>query len=450
MLFVALFALGGATAFLPRDGRPPIGEAGDAPSVLYIVLDTVRADHFGCYGYERDTTPNLDALAAQGVVFERAISTSPWTLTSHVTLFTGRYPRDCSADWHEILDAEHATMAEVFAERGYATAGFVGNLRYCSGEFGIDRGFAHYEDFYFRPEVVAAASSIGYALLNQVVGQPFHTLVRNDAGRVTDRFLAWQNAHEGEPFFAFLNFYDAHAYCEAPAPHAGMFGPGGGDARDWNARDGAKEAERMQGFRNDYDACLHYIDAEIGRLLETLRERGVLDDTLVVLTADHGEQFGEHGLTGHGNSLYMPNLHVPLLIAMPGRVPSGKRVADFVSLRDVAATTLDLAGALPGTWPGTPLAPLWAETATGMIGSPVLAEVTGVPASPDWIPVGRGDMTSLTERGLHLIVNGDGVAELYDLRADPGEGQDLIGTEAADRDARRLRGQLETLRPPPR
>ncbi len=428
---------------VPRRTAVTAAPSGSPPNVLLVVLDTVRADALSVYGAARPTSPGLERLASRGVLFENAVSTSPWTLTAHATLFTGRYPHECSADWHAVLDDEHPTLAETFGAAGYATGGFVGNLRYCLAEFGIDRGFEVYEDFYLRPSTVFASASVGYAVLNQIVGQPFHTVLRNDATTMTDRLLAWQAQLGERPFFAFVNYYDAHAYCEPPPDLEGRFGPGGGDARDWNARDGAKQADAIAGFRNDYDACLVYVDREIERLLDGLAARGVLDNTLVVITADHGEQFGEHGLTGHGNSLYRPNLHVPLLVVLPGAVPAGRRVAETVSLRDVPRTILALTGIEDARFPGTPLGVLWGrerDSATPL--SAVLAEVSAVPGSPPHIPVGRGDMLSLTEQGHHLIINGDGVLELFDWQADPQETRDLVETEAGSATAEALRDRL--------
>jgi glucan phosphoethanolaminetransferase (alkaline phosphatase superfamily) len=180
-----------------------------APNVLLIVLDTVRAPSLSLYGYERPTTPELERLAARGVRFERALSTSPWTLPSHASMFTGHFPHELSADWETSLDETYPTLAEVLASQGYVTAGFVANVRYCSEESGLNRGFAHYEDHPVSPEQVIKSSSLGRALianahLRRFLGS-YDIFGRKSAPDVNAAFLRWLSRNERRPFFAFLN-----------------------------------------------------------------------------------------------------------------------------------------------------------------------------------------------------------------------------------------------------
>lgn len=399
---------------------PPAAEG--APNVVLIVLDTVRADHLGCYGYGRDTTPNIDALAASGLLFERLVSTSPWTLPAHATMFTGRYNEEHGANWVAPLDGRYPTIAEVLSEQGYATAGFVGNLGYCSRAWGVARGFARYEDYDFSLGVLASFNPLGRLL---VPGASHVDLVRRDAESVTSRFLGWLPRAEGRPFFGFLNYYDAHELYRAPAPFAGKFGPTRSDPVRWQEKQ--RSPDEIAQLKSGYDECLAYIDQQIGRIVEHLRSRGQLDDTLFIVTGDHGEQFGEHGLFSHGNSLYWPLLHVPFLVHYPaGGVPA-HRVEDYVSLRDLPATILDLVGGgADPVLPGVSLRPLWDGSAgESFVPSPPLSDVQRGVRTPPWEPISRGSMRSQVIDGIHVITNGDGKEERYDLRVDPGEEKDL-------------------------
>jgi arylsulfatase A-like enzyme len=418
-----------------------------ATSVLFVVLDTVRADHVRAYGYPRETTPRIDALAADGVLFEQAISTAPWTLPSHGTMFTGHYHRDLSTDWLVPLDDTHPTLAEEFAARGYATGGFVGNLRFCASEWGIDRGFAHYEDFYVEPDVIAFSSTLGKSLASRY-GQAFHEFLRNDAAEVSARCEQWIDSLGDRPFFAFVNYFDAHAYYLAPPPFDTKFGTPSPLLRAWHDPKRKWTPEQMQGFIDGYDGCIAYIDERLGALLDRLRARGRLDDTLVVVVGDHGDLFGEHGLTDHGNSLYRPLLHVPMVLWQPSRLPRGTRVAQPVSVRDLAATVLDLTGVAPRRpFPGCSLAPLSspgsADPALSL--SPLFAEITKGVNTPPSQPNTKGNMLTLFAEGRQYIRGGDGAEELYDLSADPGREENVVADPAEAMVLQRMREQVQQM-----
>lgn len=401
--------------------------AGDAPNVLVIILDTVRAASMSFLGYGRATTPNLAALGAEGAVFAQAYATAPWTLPSHAGMFTGRYPSQLSTDWQEPLDRAHPTLAEELARRGYRTGGFAANHFYTSRESGLARGFEHYEDYLRTPKQVLLSTTLtqtrlfwqllqGSGLFGRVKAlatmdlrlQVMWTSHRKLAPRATDEFLRWQAGVGDRPFFAFINLYDAHLPYDPPAPFDTMFSP-------------------ERGELDRYDGGIAYMDDALGRMFAELRRRGVLDRTLVIVSSDHGEAFGEHGLHGHGNSLYRTELHVPLLVRFPAAVPAGTFSVTPVTLRDMAATVLDAAGAAPGTHslPGASWLRLLGAGAAGA-GSAVVSEVSaGINTDPSH-PVSRGPMKSLVTDSVHYIRNGDGVEEGYAWRADPGETQDLL------------------------
>ena len=201
------------------------------------------------------------------------------------------------------------------------------------------------------------------------------------------------------------------------------------------------------GGRTAYDGCLAFLDQQVGQLLDDFQDRGLLENTLVIVTADHGEQFGEHGLIGHGNSLYLPLIHVPLVVSLPGRVPAGRRVPDAVSLADLPATVLDLlrVSGRP-TFPGTSLARCWEsrEGRPAPPGSPIVSEVGAGINTPEHEPVTRGSMQSPILGDYHYILNGDGVEELYDWHRDPGEREDLSGSEQGRAVVPRLRAMAQS------
>ncbi|MGH7555771.1 MAG: sulfatase-like hydrolase/transferase [Longimicrobiales bacterium] len=422
-----------------------------APNVLLIILDTVRAASLSLYGYERSTTPNLERFAREGVVFERAISTAPWTLPSHASLFTGLFPHESNADWLTPLEAGPSTLAEVFAARGYRTTASVANTIYAGNQTGLDRGFATYADYHVSPSWIIGSTSLGRFLtrsqrVRRVLGQ-YELLGRKPAPRVSADFLSWLSKTGDRPFFAFLNYFDAHEPFLPPAPFDRQFlttdRPGFLD-RLWNGGDPL--TQRIQRRQDPgahmamYDGAIRYLDQELNEFLEELRARGVLDNTIVVITADHGEEFLEHAVPEHGNSLYYPSIHVPLVIRFPGAVPSGSVVQDAVSLRDVPATILDLVGETNASLPGTSLVPSWTGGSSDR--SLIFSELTTVAGKPASYPVSKGDMVSIVSGNLHLIRNGDGVLELYDLDADPWEKNNLASSPAYAAALARLRDAL--------
>jgi arylsulfatase A-like enzyme len=246
------------------------------------------------------------------------------------------------------------------------------------------------------------------------------------AEQVTAAFLAWQQRQPGRPFFGFLNLFDAHGPYQSPPAFRTRFGP-------------------ARARINLYDGAIAYLDQTVTDLLQTLADRGVLDHTIVILTADHGEQFGEHGLTGHANSLYLPLLQVPLLIRFPPRVPAGRRIPAVVSLRDVPATLLDLAGiAAAGGLPGTSLVSLW-DPAAAPARSPAVSEVTrGINLTPD-ARNSLGPMRGLLEPPFHYIRDGAGREELYNLAEDPAETTDLATTDQGRQRISTLRSRLAAI-----
>lgn len=422
-------------ALQERRAAAQLGDApNDTPNVLLLVLDTVRALSLSAYGYERPTSPVLEALARRGVRFDRAVSTAPWTLPTHASLFTGRYPHEMSAGWSVPLDDTFPTLAERLTSMGYSTGGFAANLRYCSYEFGITRGFGYYRDYDVSVSEMWRSSGITSALglwLTQRLGG-YNAPGRLWADRMNERLLAWMDNEtlrdRRRPFFAFVNYYDAHGPYDPPeAPFDTLFSGKEPPTRDSGSRDFT--AEEVAGLLDAYDASIAYLDRELGRLFGALEQRGLLENTIIIVTSDHGEEFNEHGQMNHGNTLYFPSLHVPLIVAGPG-IPRGVQVAEPVTLRDVPATVLELARAgAEAQLPGRSLAAFWravSDSSGGDAMSPVFAEVDYARNLPASIPVSQGAMKSVVEDGHHLIRAADGAEELFDVRSDPWERRNLM------------------------
>jgi arylsulfatase A-like enzyme len=450
---VPLFGLVVLVLYSLQGPRRPVSQAqvaegGQRPSVLLIVLDTVRAQNLSLYGYPRPTSRNLQQIALGGVTFEDALSTSSWTLPSHASLMTGRLPHETSADWLSPLDAEHRVLAEVFRDRGYRTAAFVANAVNAGASAGFSRGFSHFSDVEFSVDGFMARSQLGARLLDQPVLRRtvgwFDTAGRRAGSSITDAFLEWLDASpRRQPFFSFLNFFDAHHPYVPVGPHAAAFGVDIDleDVFTLLSRDPGDVSPRsVTSAIAAYDAATAGLDAEIGRLISALRTRGFLNDTVLVITSDHGEEFGEHGVFEHGNTLYRQSLEVPLVVRFPPAVPQGIRIAGPVSLVDVPVTMLELAGIRDHGLPGRSLSEWWRSNRSG-IQDPVISELgegVNVPAS---LPSSRGDMVSVVANGRHYIANGDGVIEAYAFDSDPSERNNL-GPAAAGQEVRRLLDRL--------
>lgn len=302
-------------------------------NLILISIDTLRADHVGCYGYSRATTPRIDALAREGVVFDRTMSACCWTLPSHASMLTGLYPAFHSLQDDGVkLPDDVPTMAEKLRATGYHTLAVVSHV-YVSSQFDLDRGFDEFDDSLIRGGAV-----------NPVATQ------------VVDRALQrFEEIPEG-PFFAFVHFFDPHWDYVPPQPFAARFADPNYRGRvdgtvvsmtPYFAPDARVPQADLQHMIDLYDGEIAYTDAEIGRLLDALKRAGRLDRTVVVITADHGEEFKEHKQLGHGQTLYEEQLRVPLIVSGYPPLGRGERRHEVVSLVDIAPTLLEIAGAEP-------------------------------------------------------------------------------------------------------
>ncbi|HKI19159.1 MAG TPA: sulfatase [Isosphaeraceae bacterium] len=422
-----------------RADRP--AEMTRAPNVLLVVLDTVRADHLSLHGYQRDTSPNLARIARRGIVFEQARSTAPWTLPSHASMMTGRWPHELSAGINSPLDGSYQTLAEYLASNGYATAGFVANNAYAGAETGLGRGFTRYEDHILSLEDVLWCSSVGQRVIlwglhppePRTGGNPidYH---RKAAAQVFGDALFWTARNKDRPFFAFLNIYDAHDPYLPPAEFGRHFGVKPESAADmatlnrWFVLDKKLLTARQRDLvRDAYDDCLASIDLQLGRFWEVLDRAGVLANTLVIITADHGEHLGEHELFGHASSLYDAEIHVPLVVLLPGGAHAGRSISAPVSLRDLAATVADLTGLAGSPFPGRSLAGHWTHGGS-LEPEPSFSEVDGpVNCAPNQgrSPVFSGPLQALAAGKEVYIQSGAGREELFDVETDPMQSRNL-------------------------
>jgi arylsulfatase A-like enzyme len=425
----------GSGLFRERRGVATLrAAAAGAPNVLLLIFDTVRAQSTSVTGYNRSTTPTLEALADSGARFDRAFSTAPWTVPSHASMFTGRYPHELSADWLSPLDDADSTIAEVLRDAGYVTGAFVANYM-IAYEVGLNRGFVHYEDYLRHGDQFVMNSSLASWLahwprLRRVLRRYDH-VNRKTAPEVNAAALRWIRKSNGRPYFAFLNYFDAHSMYLPPAPFATMFGP---DTARKNWRIGFPPAMGGIGLRlqreqmkpreaqaelDAYEAAIAFIDSNVRALLDSLRTSGALANTIVIVSSDHGEHFGEHRAFLHGNTLYPQLLHVPLVIWSPGRVPARQRISDYVTLRDLAATIERMA---LGTsrLPGSSLQVYWDADSATKSASAILSSRTIATSKPIPDSMRHGAWSAVIDDKLVIEFVGGRQpgTEVFDLRAD--------------------------------
>lgn len=286
-------------------------------NVILISIDTTRADHLGCYGYADIETPYIDQLAQDGTMFLKCDSHVPLTLPSHINMLTGDYPPQTKVhDNNQVLSPSALTLAEILKENDYHTGAFVGSV-ILENIYGLNQGFDYYGDqFESRKQTF--------------LGLPEDRLARE----VLTEADGWIKENEDSPFFAFIHLYDPHASYQPPEPYKSDY------------------------HQNPYDGEIAYVDASLGIFFEFLKEEGLWDNSLIILTSDHGEAFGEHNERAHCVFIYEATLHVPLILHCPNLIPSGGQVKEQVRLVDIMPTILDILGIeIPADISGASLVP---------------------------------------------------------------------------------------------
>src|SRR6266849_3819938 len=378
VIFVGMMLLG--TVAWPQTSVP----RKTLPDVYLITIDTLRADHLGCYGYKQGETPALDALAADGVRFTQAFTHSPITNTSHITILTGLLPSVHGVtDFGVPLSPQHVTAAELLKKRGYQTAAFIGAVILDSNTLapGLDRGFDFYDNF------------------------PAKTETKQRWGRVERRGMevvahaeSWFEKHRTGPHFVWVHLYDPHDPYEPPPPFS------------------EKYKDHL------YDGEIAYADSAVARWIAFLKKAGVYDNAIIVVTGDHGEGLGEHGEETHGLFLYDSTLHVPLILKTPGAAHRGTVIDAQVRTTDILPTVLSATGvAAPAELNGESLLPLINQSAPA---TRSLFGETDYPLRWGWAALRalRADNKKWIEAPRR---------ELYDLQADPKELRNLYAPDSA-------------------
>jgi arylsulfatase len=451
---------------------------GPYPHVVLISLDTTRADHVGCYGSALVKTPAIDRIAHEGILFTSAMAAAPTTLADHTSIMTGLYPHTHGVPRNGfVISPDDVMLAEIFKKHGFQTAAFLGAWT-LSRRFGFDRGFDAFDENF---DIAADMRT--------------HDQEQRRSSAVTDAALRWVEHASGGPTFLFVHYFDAHAPYEPPPPFDRMYahaedaasgaprsdrltsgGPAeldratrihqlhaigaelgqervinGGLTRELATRDPGPPADIDRDLEALYSGEISYVDRELGRLIDGLAERGWLEHSIVIVTADHGESFAEHGDTwNHGLWVYDTSVHVPLIVRRSDRLQS-REVTLPVSTVDIAPTLLALVGIdVPRAMEGIDLAPALdgGELRRGVI----FSEATQ-PPSVEKASAWRNEQKPKCARdGRWKYIRAPylDLDELYDLATDPGERNNLLALPASDartseaRDtAKRLRGELD-------
>lgn len=320
----------------------------DGPNVIILLVDMLRADHMGCYGYHRNTTSNIDRLASEGVLFRNALSEASWTLPSTVTLLTGLQPSVHGAKHsHSALSDEVDTMAEIFSRNGYSTAAFVANP-YLKKAFNVSQGFDEYDDDFISHTYFDSARKSAAVLAKTILGlenlkllfsrkdyDAFNTEYaedrevrwwseKMDIGHVNARALDWVRDNRDHPFFLYLHYIDIHGPYIPPRPFV---------------EDGARS--ELEQAINLYDGALRYVDSQIDLFVRRLDQLGIRDNSIIIITSDHGEEFKEHGKLGHGHNLFEEEVRVPLIFLGTPAFPFRAIIHEPVGLVDLLPTMTD-------------------------------------------------------------------------------------------------------------
>src|SRR6266571_8313472 len=370
-------------------------ESKPALNVVIITIDTLRADHLGCYGYGQIRTPNIDALASESARFEHSYTPVPVTLPAHTVIFTGTYP--AFSGIHDFsgnkLNPKQATLASVLQRQGYTTGAVIGSA-VLDSRFGLNQGFDFYYDHFD---------------FNRLQESNLDAMER-PGNVVTDVALDWLGKNAQAKFFLWMHLYDPHYPYRPPAPYSEQY------------------KDRL------YDGEIAFADAQVGRLLQFLKEKNLYRNTLIMLVGDHGESLGEHGEKTHGFFIYNATLHVPLIVHMPvshGPTPrSGasekvtEPVAEPINLADLMPTVLEIVKLdLPSGVQGRSLVPLLA--AKGKMESASLYAETFLPR----LHFNWSELRGVETENYHFIDAPK--PELYDLAKDPGETQNLYADKQA-------------------
>ena len=359
-VFMAIcFVLWGAVAAIqPKSSNPK--RSGDEINVVLLSIDALRADHVGCYGYNPpmiepgEFTPNIDKFATEGLLFENAYSTSPWTLASVSSWMTGGWPEETGGTYvNRRLYRSMTSLPEALSEEGYTSGAFVCNP-FMSPATAIGRGFSEYWEFFDASHMTTGlfVDELNFYIQKRLDEYGLKESGPMIVGKQLDRTFDWLDEHKDEKFFLWVHLYDPHFPYTPPSPYKDEI-PDIGKHRppqyhsltSWRKGSSHHSYGLRRHIVNLYDAEIRFSDAVAGQVLDKLDELGLAGDTLVILVSDHGEEFFDHGSMEHGHTVYEEVLHVPFIVRLPGRIPEGERVSEQISLIDLFPTLLDFTGA---------------------------------------------------------------------------------------------------------
>ncbi len=420
----------GLTAGCRRDDGNPASEsrATTRPHVVMISVDTLRADHLGCYGYARATSPQIDALAGQGVRFSNAFCQASWTLPSHMSMITSQYPHVHGVEANEHALPESATtLAEVLSAAGYQTGAIVSWV-YLAEQYGFDQGFDRFKELLPPPHLVDSATTASFK-----------------AEQVTDHAIRWLERDHSRPYFLFVHYFDPHIDYAPPEPFDRMFdadyqGEANGSF-DWifqfikgvHHEPGIIQPRDLAYVTSLYDGEIRYTDTHLGRLFAAIDRTLGMDNTLIVFTSDHGEELNDHGsMEGHQWTLYDEVVHVPLIVRLPGGGQAGRVVETPVELIDIPNTILSLLDiATPETFQGQSRSHLLSGPTPPGEPAIVYGEIT------------RYNRKQYVRNARHKLIHTDDIGvnargipvkagyELYDLFDDPAEQDNIYHPDLA-------------------
>ncbi|UCC38417.1 MAG: sulfatase [Candidatus Aminicenantes bacterium] len=382
------------------DEAPEESRIIEKPNIIFISIDTLRADRLACYGYEKIKTPNIDFIAKRGVLFTQAICQVPVTLPSHASMFTGLNPTSHNVRENGTfrLDNSERTLAEILKESGYNTAAFIGGFPLDS-RFGLDKGFDFYDDdLSDRKDQETIQGKISWQ------GHKVSTFERK-AISVVESAIKWLSSNKESSCFLFIHLFDPHASYSPPAPFKKLYA------------------------HQPYDGEVAYVDYCLGKFFKKLEKWKILKDALIIITSDHGESLGEHNYWGHGKKLFEPSLRIPLIISFPSKMLQPKAVNGLVRSIDIMPTILELLDQEKVTEiQGVSLLPLMSDEEEKKLNLASYGE-TFFPR----LRFGEEELRSYrTERWkyIRLIKDNKTVREkLFDLQNDPEEIQDCAKKE---------------------
>lgn len=417
-----------------------------APNILLIILDTLRPDHLSCYGYGETTSPNLDKLAEEGALFQNAFCTAPWTLPSHGSIFTGAYVSRHGLDQgNEHLSTDLTTLPRLLSQQGYHTAAFSSNI-WVSPLTGLARGFHHFKRANQPPFDDIQNPNILQKIIKEIYWRYFFKRydygAREINGAIRDFFSSgWC---QDQPFFIFINYLETHLQYEPPRKFRNMFLRDRAqkrlarrinqDARKVNGGLYKMSDEELEILRALYDAEIRYVDHRVGELLSMLKDLKILDDTLLIITSDHGENLGDHGLMDHQFSLYDTLIRVPLIVRYPKAFQPGTVVGQQVQTVDFLPTIADVLNLKKDALPvnqiqGRSLLQAQgqrkARTVFAEYLNPRVQVLQRAFPDRDWSKFNK-KLRAIRKQKYKLIYSSYGDHELFDISQDPAESENII------------------------